>query len=345
MNEKATTERILIVEDEEAVLRLLERVLGGAGYTELRSVSDARHVLPTFREWQPDLVVMDIGLAHMDGIAVMQQLRSRLAPDEFLPILLVTGDVAPETKQRALAAGASDFLQKPFEFHEVLVRIRHMLELRGVQRELREGRERAERQVQRSELEMVRRLTAAARFRNPEGSDPALVGELSGRIARSMSLADKDVDEIRLTAPLHDVGMIGISDELLSKQGSLSLEELDQIRAHTSIGARILANSDSRLLQLAEEIALYHHECWDGSGYTPGLSGPSIPIAARIVAVAETFCAMTSDRPYRSARSVEDAVSWIESQSGLRYDPDVVGAFMRVVAMEGLPLLQAQSSE
>jgi putative two-component system response regulator len=347
MTDRPGTERILIVEDEEPLAKLLEKTLRNAGYTDVSVINDPRQALPMVREWEPDLVVMDIGMPHIDGIAVMQQIRARRGKDEFLPVVLITGDIAPETRQKALAAGASDYLTKPFDSVEVMLRIRNLLTLRRMHRELHDSAERSAERLAQTRVDMVKRLVKAAGYRDVGiGSDSAAnatqVGELSAHIARAMGRPEEEVERIRLAAPLHDVGMVGIPDDIVNKQTSLSLEELDQIKAHTSIGAHILANSDSPLLQLAEEIALYHHEAWDGSGYTPGLKGDLIPLAARIVAVADTFYAMTQQRPYQGARPVEEAVAWIKGESGRRFDPEVVRAFERVCAVNDLPLLKAE---
>jgi putative two-component system response regulator len=337
----SSVERILVVEDDEAVSGLLERVLQGAGYAHVRLVSDPRHALPSYRDWQPDLLLMDLRMPHLDGIEVMQQVRARTAGSAFLPVMMVTGDVAAEARQRALAAGASDFMTKPFDAAELVLRIRNLLALRRTQCELADAAQRSEQLLERTRVEMVKRLALAAGLhRHDDASDPVRVGELAGHIARALRLPAEYAERIRLAAPLHDIGMIAIPDQLLGRAGSLTLEELDLIKTHTSVGARILSNSESPLLQLAEEIALYHHEAWDGSGYTPGLGGESIPVAARIVAVADTFFAMTSERPYQTPHSVEDAVAWIEAQAGRRFDPDVVEAFKRVCAMDDLPLLR-----
>ena len=336
----ARNERILIVEDDETLCRLLERILSGAGYGEVKSIQDPRHALPSFREWQPALVILDVRMPHLDGIAVMQQIRARMSSDEFVPFVLITGDASMETKQSALAAGASEFLTKPFDVPEVLLRIGNLLELRRVQQELRSALAHSEAQREKAQLDLVERLALAARYSDPlSQADPAEVAQLAAHIARALGMPDHEVEAIRLAAPLHDLGMIGVPQELLHRRESLSLEELDDIRTHASIGARILGNSDMPLLQLAEEIALYHHESWDGTGYTPGLSGEAIPLAARIVAVADTFYAMTERRPYQDAKSTESAVAWIQGQSGARFDPQVVQAFLRVCATNDLPLL------
>jgi len=335
-----STARILVVEDDEHLLGLMQRILAGAGYGAVRGLTDPRQALPVFREWQPALVVMDVQMPYMDGIAVMQQLRVRSSPDEVVPFLIVTGDAAAETRERALSAGASDFLTKPFDHVEVVLRVRNLLALRHVQRQLHDALERSEAQVRRVEAEMVRRLTHAAKYSDAMSqAEPMAVGELAAAIAAAMGLSAQEIDRIRLATPLHDIGMIGVRPELLQKEGSLSLEELDEIRAHTTIGAEILGSSESPLLQLAEEIALYHHEAWDGSGYTPGLSGENIPLAARIVAVADTFYSMTEHRPYQDAVSTEAAIEWIRGQAGRRFDPRVVDAFVSACAMYDLPLL------
>jgi putative two-component system response regulator len=334
-------ERILVVEDDEEVSALLQRVLQAAGFTQLRIESDPRQVLPSYRDWHPDLLLLDLRMPHLDGVEVMQQVRARSGNTAFLPVLMLTGDLDSEARMRALTAGASDFLTKPFDPAELVLRIRNLLALRRTQRELQEAARRGEEAAAAARVEVVRRLAlATALRRHGDDSDPVRVGELAGHIASAMHLPDEEVQAIRLAAPLHDIGMIGVPDELVNREGSLALEELDQIKMHTSIGARILSNSESPLLQLAEEIALYHHEAWDGSGYTPGLSGESIPLAARIVAVADTFFAMTGVRPYQTPHSVDDAVAWIEAQAGRRFDPDVVAAFKRACAMDDLPLLR-----
>ncbi|HUF49423.1 MAG TPA: HD domain-containing phosphohydrolase [Longimicrobiales bacterium] len=332
--------RILILEDEEPLIALLERILRAAGYAEVRSLTDPRQALPVLRAWQPDLILTDLHMPHMDGIAVMQQLLTRNPSEEFLPVIMITGDDTAEAKQRALAAGASDFLSKPFEASDVVVRIRNLLALRRTQRELREAIERSDQEVQRARVDAVTRLGLIASYRAAaDGSHPTRVGDLSAHIARALVLPDAEVERIRLAAPLHDVGMVAIPESIVNKAGSLSLDELDLIKTHTSLGARMLANSESPIMQLAEEIALYHHEAWDGSGYTPGLSGAAIPLAARIVAVADTFYAMVGKRPYQEPFSVDAAVAWIEGQAGRRFDPEVVQAFKRVCSTHDLPLL------
>lgn len=331
--------RILIIDDDEAIISLLERILRRGGYENVRSATDARLALPLFREFEPDLVLMDLRMPFLDGINVMGQLRQRNTPGEFLPVVLVTGDTTPEARELALSAGANDFLLKPFDPTDVLLRMRNLLDLRSQYREVHAQVERHQRELRETQIEMAERLARVAEYRESmDGSLPAQFGMLCAGIAEELEMSDEQIDLIRYAAPLHDIGMVGMP-EILVKPGSLSLEELDLLKTHTSIGSRVFSGSSSPILRMAEEIALYHHENWDGTGYTPGLAGESIPLPARIVAVVDTFFAMTKDRPYQKARTIDEALTWIDEQAGRKFDPAVVRAFQTVYPRISLPLL------
>ncbi|HEX6132884.1 MAG TPA: HD domain-containing phosphohydrolase [Longimicrobiales bacterium] len=333
-------ERILIIDDEENVVALIERILRRGGYENVRTATDARLALPLFREFEPDLILMDLHMPFLDGVNVMQQLRQRNEAGEFLPVVLVTGDTAPGARQQALSAGANDFLLKPFDATDVLLRIRNLLDLRKQYHDVNAQVDRHRREVRELQIEMAERLARVAEGRDSaDGSLPAQFGMLCAAIAEELGLDNEQIDLIRWAAPLHDIGMVGMP-EILVKPGSLSLEELDLLKTHTSIGSQVVSGSRSPILRMAEEIALYHHENWDGTGYTPGLSGDSIPLPARIVAVADTFFAMTHDRPYQRARPVGEVLSWIEEQAGRKFDPAVVRAFMDAYERVSLPLLE-----
>lgn len=333
------TARILIIDDDEAVTALLERILKRGGYEHVRSATDARLALPVFREFEPDLVLMDLRMPFLDGINVMGQLRQRNAPGEFLPVVLVTGDMTPEAREKALSAGANDFLLKPFDATDVLLRVRNLLDLRRQYHEIHAQVVKHQRELRDLQIEMAERLAHVAESQQMDGLPPAQFGMLCAGIAEELEMSEDQVDLIRYAAPLHDIGMIGMP-EIVVKPGSLSLEELDLLKTHTSIGSRVFSGSSSPILRMAEEIALYHHENWDGTGYTPGLSGDSIPLPARIVAVVDTFFAMTQDRPYQKAVSVEEALTWIDEQSGRKFDPAVVRAFQTVYPRISLPFLE-----
>lgn len=332
-------ERILIIDDEESVVALLERVVRRGGYENVRTATDARMVLPLFREFEPDLILMDLHMPFLDGVNVMQQLRQRNEQGQFLPVMLISGDSAPDARQHALSAGANDFLLKPFDATDVLLRIRNLLDLRHQYHEVSAQVERHRREVRELQIEMAERLARVAEGRESvDGSMPAQFGMLCAAIAEELGLDEEMMETIRYAAPLHDIGMVGMP-EILVKPGSLSLEELDLLKTHTSMGSMVVSGSRSPILRMAEEIALYHHENWDGTGYTPGLAGESIPLAARIVAVVDTFFAMTHDRPYQAARPLDEVLSWIEEQAGRKFDPKVVSAFQRAYARITLPLL------
>jgi len=327
--------RILIVDDESANVLLLQRILQRAGFEDLKSTTDPRHVLSLFTEFMPDLVLLDLHMPHLDGYAVMEQLRSRIAPSEYLPILVLTADVTAAAKQRALSGGARDFLTKPLDATEVVLRIRNLLETRSLHQVLQDQNVRLEEKVrdrtaalEDARLEMLARLAAAAEYRDDDtGEHAQRVGSLAAFLADALGISEEESELIRLAGQLHDVGKIGIPDAILLKPGALSTDEFEVIKTHTTIGASILSGSQSRLLQLAEEIALYHHEKWDGTGYA-GLRSDGIPVPARLVAVADVFDALTHKRPYRNAWPAEDAIKYVRDQSGRHFDPSIVTALL-----------------
>jgi putative two-component system response regulator len=290
-------------------------------------------------------------MPHLDGFEVMSLLRAQVQREEYLPILVLTTDVSAESRARALTIGAKDFVNKPFDRGEVELRIRNLLETRFVYRELRKNNENLEIMVgqrtadlEEARLEILERLAVAAEYRDDTtGQHTRRVGRVSALISRALGLSREEVELMERAAPLHDVGKIGVPDQILLKGGRLTPEEFSLMKTHTHIGAKILGGSSNKLLQFAEEIALYHHEHWDGSGYTPGLAGASIPLSARIVAIADVYDSLTHERPYKRAWSKEEAVTEIKAGTGSHFDPDVVGAFMEIV--DQLPLKQLEEEE
>jgi putative two-component system response regulator len=329
--------RILIVDDEPANVDLLRRVLERAGFTRIEATNDPRETAPLYVRSRPDLILLDLHMPQMDGLAVMDQLN-QIAEASYLPILMLTGDMTPESRREALSRGAKDFVNKPFHADEVLLRIRTLLETRFLylqiqsQNQILEAKVRERtRELEAAQMEIIERLARAAEFRDDNtGQHTERVGQMAAVLARHMSLPDSLISLIRRAAPLHDVGKIGIPDSVLLKLGKLTPDEFELVKTHTTIGARILSGSRYALLRLAEEIAFSHHERWDGSGYV-GLTGDQIPLAGRIVAVADVFDALTQKRPYKAAWPVADAVAEIDRQKGRQFDPIVVDAFMRVI--------------
>jgi len=182
------------------------------------------------------------------------------------------------------------------------------------------------------EIEFANRLALVAEYRDyPDGAHVQRVGRLAALLAHHMGLSDAFAAIIRYAAPLHDVGKIALPDSILLKPAPLTLDELDVVKAHTAIGARMLTGSPSRILQMAEEIALYHHENWDGTGYTPGLRGERIPLAGRIATVADVFDALTHERPYKRPWTIDETVSWMDSVRGRKFDPGAIDALLRSI--------------
>ncbi|MFQ5992426.1 MAG: HD domain-containing phosphohydrolase [Nitrospiraceae bacterium] len=347
-----TNAKLLLVDDEMHNLQLLEAMLREAGYTRITSTSDSRQVLPLYLEHQPDLLVLDLKMPHLDGFAVMRQLTPRVSNGGYLPILILTAEITPEVKHEALRSGAKDFLTKPFDTTEVLLRIRNMLTTSFLQRELRSQNEHLEEQVRgrtreldEAQLEILRRLALAAEYRDDETGEHTLrVGQLSAILAEHLGWLPGQVELMRRAAPLHDIGKIGIPDRILLKANDFTARDLEEMRDHVTIGSKILSGSRSSLLQLAEVIALTHHERWDGTGYMR-LKGQDIPMSGRIVTVADVFDALTHRRPYKEAWSLERARAEIAAQAGRQFDPQVVEAFLSLLDREGEQLLFKPNAE
>jgi putative nucleotidyltransferase with HDIG domain len=329
--------RILIVDDEPINVDLLRRLLERAGFSRIESTNDSREAVDLYVKFRPDLILLDLHMPHRDGLAVMDELN-QIAEASYLPILMLTGDDTPEAKREALSRGAKDFLNKPFHSDEVLLRINTLLETRFLylqiqsQNQILEAKVRDRtRELESAQIEIIERLARAAEFRDDNtGQHTERVGQMAALLARQVGLPDPQVSLIRRAAPLHDVGKIGIPDSILLKLGKLTPDEFELVKTHTTIGARILSGSRFTILRLAEEIAFNHHERWDGDGYA-GVAGSAIPLAGRIVAVADVFDALTQNRPYKAAWPVNDAIAEMERQRGKQFDPALVDAFLRVI--------------
>ena len=344
LTESITRARILIVDDQAPNIRLLERLLTSAGYHRLYSTTAPEQVTTLMQQVSPDLILLDLHMPGLDGFGVMQQLQERLSAERYLPILVVTADLSVEVRQRALGAGARDFLNKPFDAVEALLRIRNLLTTRFLYLQLDKYNRGLEATVQErtrkleiARVEILERLALAAEFRDDNtGEHTRRVGRVSGAIARELGLAGDTVLTIERAAPLHDVGKIGIRDAILLKPGPLSPAEFEEMKRHTVIGADILSGSRGALLRTAEDIALTHHERWDGAGYPSGLSGVDIPLAGRITHVADVFDAMTHPHGEPAHERRDEAVSFIRDESGFAFDPEVVAAFQAVARRDRL---------
>jgi putative two-component system response regulator len=341
--------RILIVDDEDVNIEFLRRILMRAGFTRLESTADSREAASLYVQHRPDLILLDLHMPHLNGLDVMDQLNE-IAEASYLPILILSGDLTQEARRDALSRGAKDFVNKPFQQDELLLRIKTLLETRLLyiqiqsQNQLLEAKVRERtRELVEAQIEIIERLAIAAEFRDDNtGQHTQRVGQMSALLARQLGLPDSQVSLIARAAPLHDVGKIGVPDTILLKMGKLTPAEFELVKQHTTIGARILSGGKFPLLRLAEEIAFSHHERWDGCGYA-GIRGYDIPLAGRIVAVADVFDALTQQRPYKPAWPVAEAIAEIDRQRERQFDPGVVAAFLRVVESSPDPLKQNPS--
>jgi putative two-component system response regulator len=348
--------RILVVDDNLASLNLLMQVLQRFGFSNLHGVCDGRAVLHAVLDFRPDIVLQDLHMPGVDGLALISEIMSLQGRRSYLPILVLTADSSREARDAALAAGARDFLTKPYDSGEVFLRVRNLIETRLLHLELQRQNAALSRscearteELEVAKLEILERLARAADFRDESThGHTTRVGELAARIAAQLGLTEAEIEHIRIAARLHDIGKIGLSDSILMKPGPLGPAEFEAQEKHTLIGADILSGSRFPILKLAEEIALTHHESWDGAGYPHGLRGDAIPICGRIVAVADVFDALTHERAYKHAWRLDDAVEEIKLQSGVKFDPAVVDAFLQVaaayVSSEALEAAQPQAN-
>lgn len=336
---------ILVVDDESSNIKLLERVLDSDGYTKIISTQNPCEVLGLYHEHACDLVLLDLNMPQMDGYMVMEQLRLNYGND-LSPILVLTAQHLQDHRQRALDSGALDYVTKPFDRKELLSRVRNLLEVQLARKYMREQNDILERrvldrtqeleiahqQLYDSRMQIVRRLGRAAEYRDNEtGLHIIRMSQISARLGEVAGINREQCALLLNASPMHDIGKIGIPDHILLKPGKLEPEEWEIMKTHAQIGADILDSSDSELLNMASEIAITHHEKWDGSGYPNGLKGKEIPLVGRIVSIADVFDALTSTRPYKKAWSVEKAMITIKEESGRHFDPELVNFFIKIL--------------
>ena len=329
---------ILVVDDDPGVQNMIKRILGRAGY-RVQTARGGEEAYAAVSESLPDLIILDLSMPGIDGFEVATQLKSNPATRE-IPIILITGLDNSENHVRALDIGVNDFLSKTAEPEEILARTRSHLRIKQLNDQLTNHRIALEKtvdlrteQLKNASLEVIWRLTAASEYRDNEtGAHIKRMSHYSAAIARKMGLRKKTVETILYSAPMHDIGKIGIPDDILLKAGKLNTEEWRIMKSHTIIGANILKGSKIGFVRMGAMIALTHHEKWDGSGYPNGLKGRQIPLAGRIVALADVFDALTSKRTYKEPFPVQKSNRIIEEGRGTHFDPEVVDAFFNIQA-------------
>lgn len=324
--------KILIVDDEPQVAEVLRVWLTDEGF-EVSICNNGREALQTLEDQKYDLIISDISMPHMGGMELMQRVLKRWKRQA---IIMVTGVDDRNTASQALMNGAYGYVIKPFDFNEILINVdnalrRNKLELMRdrYEKELEEEVKKRTTEIKQREVEVTSRLLIAAEFRdNDTGHHIFRIGEYSALLAEKLGWGIDDVKIIRQAAPMHDVGKIGIPDNILLKPGKLTAEEFDVMKTHSEIGAKILSNSNVPMLIKAHEIALYHHEKWNGSGYPRGLKKQEIPQSARIVAIADVYDALRSKRVYCDAVSEQGTIDIMMNEVGTHFDPDLFEIFI-----------------
>jgi putative two-component system response regulator len=345
--------RILIVDDEPANVLMLERLLELGGHRDVDSTTDPTRVEALFTERRPDLILLDLHMPLLDGFALMQRLARLIDADDYVPIVVLTADMTQRSKHAALEGGAKDFLTKPIDHAELLARVGNLLESRMLHLQLRRHNDRleqtvrertgelvrtvarlqlAERDLRVAQEETIHRLSLAAEFRDDETSQH--IERMSRYCAILAARAGKDADEsemLRIASKMHDVGKLGIPDAILRKSGRLSPDEYEVIKGHAEIGYQILRGSTSELASTGAMLAWTHHEKVDGSGYPRGLRGDEIPLEGRIAAIADVFDALTTDRVYRAALPLSQAISIMRDGRGTHFDGELLDLFLASV--------------
>ena len=325
---------ILVTDDDVNICSILRRCLDMEGYI-VSTVHSGEEAMEALSKAHYDLLVSDIMMPGISGLELLDKVKIAY-PD--MAILMITGVDDRNTALEALKKGAFGYIIKPFDLNELLIQVVNVLERRRLSMESLEYEKRLEEEVsertsdlRRREEEIALRLVSAAEYRdNDTGEHIRRLGLFAAELARAIGWPAFNVDDIRVAATMHDIGKIGISDTILLKAGKLEPDEFEAIKTHTEIGAGILTGSNIPLLKMAKEIALYHHEKWDGSGYPNGLKGEDIPESARIVAVVDVYDAMAYDRVYRSAFAEEKVHGIMRNERGRHFDPRILDVFFAI---------------
>ena len=329
------TPKVIIVDDNKLNLLLMSKLTEAVTGAKALVYDDPVAGFEACAIEQPDLILVDYMMPELDGHDFIRLVR-RIPECADVPIVMITTENEKEVRQEAFDLGATEFLLKPVDVPEYRSRVRNLLALRQAHNLLRDQAtllkhevEKATASILEREKELIVRLSRAAEHRDPEtGAHVLRMAHYSRVIAEKLGLTESYQTLILDAAPMHDIGKLGIPDAILLKPGKLTEDEMRIMRKHPKIGARILAGSGAPSIRLAEEIAMTHHEKFDGTGYPRGLSGYDIPLAGRIVGVADVFDALTSKRPYKHAWPAEEARSYIAERSGTHFCPQCVEAFL-----------------
>ncbi|MEA2645731.1 MAG: cyclic di-GMP phosphodiesterase [Chloroflexota bacterium] len=337
--EKVNTTAVLVVDRTPVALRRITDILKEHGHTNVITETDPWKVVDLVASADPGVIIINLELSpELDGFGVIQMVSKEVESKVPIPFIASADRITPELHERAIAIGIYDFISRPIDPGELALRTRNAVRTRLLHLQLMTGHRDLEDEIRArteeldaAQVEILDRLAMAAEYRDDDtGDHTRRVGEMSGKLAHALKMSPRVSSMIERAAPLHDVGKIAIPDSILLKPGALTEEEFRTIKTHTTIGARILLGSHP-VLWLASEIAMTHHERYDGSGYPEGLRGEDIPLPGRVVSVVDVYDTLTHDRSYREAWPKHQATAEILSQSGKQFDSRVVDAFLRIV--------------
>jgi putative two-component system response regulator len=325
-----TRQTVLVVDDTPENVELLYSALQGEYVVKVANNGE-KALRIAYSDTPPDLILLDVMMPGMSGHEVCRRLKAN--PDRrAIPVIFVTAMDGMEDERLGLELGAVDYIAKPFSPAIVQARVRTHLALYDQTRELERMVAQRTSELVGSRGQIIRRLGRAAEFKDNETGNHVLrMSHYSRLIGAAAGIGETALDVLLATAPMHDVGKLGIPDHVLSKPGKLSPEEWEVMRRHPFIGAEIIGDHEDMLLATARVIALTHHERWDGGGYPAGLAGEAIPLVGRIVAIADVLDALLSSRPYKPAFSLAESMAYIDAQAGQHFDPDLIVALNAVL--------------